>query len=113
MFATGGIHLDLYLLAYREIPTIGPLFLFQVIGSFTLAVLVLMLAWRLVALAGAGFCAATLGGYILSRWVGLFGFHEIGTPAGTWAGVIEIAAIVVLVVYAMYFARGWVSGSMT
>ena len=34
--ATGAIHLDLYLTGYRTIPTIGWLFLLQVIAAFGL-----------------------------------------------------------------------------
>jgi hypothetical protein len=37
---TGAIHLDLYLTGYRHIPTIGPLFLLQIIVAFALAVAV-------------------------------------------------------------------------
>ncbi len=33
---------------------------------------------------------ATLGGYPLSVWVGLFGFTEVRTTAGIVAGIIEI-----------------------
>ena len=36
LFATGAIHLDLYLTGYRTIPTIGWLFLLQVITAFGL-----------------------------------------------------------------------------
>jgi hypothetical protein len=36
LIATGAIHLDLYLTGYRSIPTIGGLFLFQVIAAFVL-----------------------------------------------------------------------------
>jgi hypothetical protein len=39
--ATGAIHLDLYLTGYRSIPTIGWLFLLQVIAAFGLAAAVL------------------------------------------------------------------------
>ena len=39
---------------------------------------------------------ATLAGYLLSVWVGLFGFREVRTTAGIVAGVIEIAAFAVL-----------------
>jgi hypothetical protein len=35
--ASAGIHLDLYLTGYRSIPTIGWLFLLQVIAGFVLA----------------------------------------------------------------------------
>jgi predicted lipoprotein with Yx(FWY)xxD motif len=94
--ATGAIHLDLYLTGYRTIPTIGWLFLLQVISAFVLAAAVLVSGSRLVALAGAGFGLATLAGYLLSIWFGLFGFKEIRTTAGIVAGVIEIATFAVL-----------------
>jgi predicted lipoprotein with Yx(FWY)xxD motif len=95
--ATGGIHLDLYLTGYRTIPTIGWLFLLQVIAAFVLALAVLMTGSPLVAAGGALFAAGTLGGYLLSLRVGLFGFREVRTTAGIVAGVIEVAAFAVLV----------------
>ena len=94
--ATGAIHLDLYLTGYRSIPTIGWMFLLQVITAFGLAAAVLATGRRLIAAAGAGFALATLGGYLLSMWVGLFGFKEIRTTAGIVAGIIEVAAFAVL-----------------
>jgi len=36
--------------------------------------------------AGAGFALSTIGGYILSVWIGLFGFKEVRTTAGIVAG---------------------------
>ena len=107
--ATAAIHLDLYLTGYRSIPTIGWLFLLQVITAFALAAAVLATAFargdglvpRLVAAAGAGFAVATLGGYLLSLWIGLFGFREVRTSAGTVAGVIEVAAFAALAVAAV------------
>lgn len=105
LVATAAIHLDLYVTGYNTIPTIGWLFLLQVIAGFALglAVLVVPLAARsswqpaaLSAAAGAGFAIATLGGYLLSLWIGLFGFREIRTTAGVVAGIIEIAAFAVL-----------------
>jgi len=76
---TGAIHLDLYLTGYRSIPVIGPLFLLQVIAAFGLAAAVLVSGSRLAAMAGAGFALSTLGGYLLSVSIGLFGFTEIRT----------------------------------
>ena len=107
--ATAAIHLDLYLTGYRSIPTIGWLFLLQVIAAFALAAAVLATVFargdglvpRLVAAAGAGFAVATLGGYLLSLWIGLFGFREVRTSAGTVAGVIEVAAFAALAVAAV------------
>jgi predicted lipoprotein with Yx(FWY)xxD motif len=94
--ATGAIHLDLYLTGYRTIPTIGWLFLLQVITAFGLAALIAATGSQLASAAGAGFALSTLGGYALSIWVGLFGFREVRTTAGVVAGVIEVAAVAVL-----------------
>ncbi len=99
--ATGGIHLDLYLTGYRSVPTIGWLFLLQVIAAFALALAVLVSGSRLAAAAGAGFALATLGGYLLSVWIGLFGFKEVRTTAGIVAGVVEVAAFAALAVLAL------------
>ncbi len=94
--ATGGIHLDLYLTGYRTIPTIGPLFLLQVIAAFVLAAGILVLRNWAVSAAGALFALSTLGGYLLSVWVGLFGFKEVRTTAGIVAGVLEVACFAAL-----------------
>jgi predicted lipoprotein with Yx(FWY)xxD motif len=110
LLATGAIHLDLYLTGYRTIPTIGWLFLLQVIAAFGLGLAVLaiprrpaaaVLASRLAAAAGAGFALATLGGYLLTVWIGLFGFKEVRTDAGIAAGLVEVAAFVVLAAFAL------------
>src|SRR5712691_10159527 len=98
--ATGAIHLYLYLTGYRSIPVIGWLFLLQVIAAFGLAAVTLVSGSRLAAAAGAGFALSTLGGYLLSVWIGLFGFKEARTTAGVVAGVIEVAAFAVLAVLA-------------
>jgi predicted lipoprotein with Yx(FWY)xxD motif len=98
---TGAIHLDLYLTGYRSIPVIGWLFLLQVITAGGLAAAVLASGSRLAAAAGAGFALSTLGGYLLSVWIGLFGFREIRTTAGIVAGVIEVAAFAVLAMLAL------------
>jgi predicted lipoprotein with Yx(FWY)xxD motif len=107
LLATAAIHLDLYLTGYRSIPTIGWLFLLQVIAAFALGVAVLaipgrlVIAGRLAAAAGAGFALATLGGYLLTVWIGLFGFKEIRTTAGIIAGLVEVAAFAVLAALAL------------
>ena len=107
LIATAAIHLDLYLTGYQTIPTIGWLFLLQVIAGFALGLAVLaipgrfVLAGRLAAAAGAGFALATLAGYLLSVWIGLFGFTEVRTTAGIVAGVVEVAAFAVLAALAL------------
>jgi predicted lipoprotein with Yx(FWY)xxD motif len=107
LIATAAIHLDLYLTGYRTIPTIGWLFLLQVIAAFGLGLAVLVIPRRLIvparlaAAAGAGFALATLGGYLLSVWIGLFGFTEVRTTAGIVAGLVEVAAFAVLAALAL------------
>ena len=107
LIAIAAIHLDLYLTGYRSIPTIGWLFLLQVISAFGLGLAVLVIpnrlvvASRLAAGAGAGFALATLGGYLLSVWTGLFGFKEVRTTAGIVAGLLEVAAFVSLAALAL------------
>jgi predicted lipoprotein with Yx(FWY)xxD motif len=100
LVASGAIHLDLYLTGYRTIPTIGPLFLLQIIAAFVLAAAILVTGHWLAAAAGAGFAVSTLGGYLLSLWVGLFGFTEVRTTAGIVAGIIDVAAFATLAVVA-------------
>jgi predicted lipoprotein with Yx(FWY)xxD motif len=105
LIATAAIHLDLYLTGYRTIPTIGWLFLLQVITGFLLAALVLATGSRLVAAAGAGFALSTLGGYLLSVQFGLFGFKEVRTTAGIVAGLLEVAAFAALAALALMPSR--------
>src|ERR1700758_1033576 len=117
LVATAAMHLDLYLTGFRTIPTIGPLFLFQVIVGFALALAILAAPFTAltrrpavdasIAAIGAGFAIATLGGYLLSVWVGLFGFHEIRSTAGTVAGILEIAAFGVLLGLAVVLDPPW------
>jgi predicted lipoprotein with Yx(FWY)xxD motif len=96
LVASGAIHLDLYVTGYRTIPTIGPLFLLQVIAAFVLAAAILITGHWVAEAAGALFSVSVLGGYLLSLWVGLFGFTEVRTTAGIWAGIIDVAAFATL-----------------
>jgi len=100
LIASGAIHLDLYLTGYRTIPTIGWLFLLQVIAAFVLGAVIALTGNWLAAAAGAGFAVSTLGGYLLSLRFGLFGFTEVRTTAGIVAGVIDVAAFAVLAIAA-------------
>jgi predicted lipoprotein with Yx(FWY)xxD motif len=109
LVASGGIHLDLYLTGYRTIPTIGWLFLLQVIAAFALAIAIVATGSWLAAAAGAGFALSTLGGYLLSLRVGLFGFTEVRTTAGIVSGIIDVAAFAALAIAAapgLPLARG-------
>ena len=98
---SASIHLDLYLTGYRSIPTIGWLFLLQVIVGFTLTAAALVTRSWVAAAASAVFALTTLSAYLLAVWIGLFGFKEVRTRAGIAAGLIEVAAFAVLALAAI------------
>ena len=77
------------------------MFLLQIIVGFLVAAVVLVTGSRVAAAAGAVFALAALGGYLLSIWAELFGFKEVRTTAGIVAGVVEVAAFVVLATLAL------------
>jgi predicted lipoprotein with Yx(FWY)xxD motif len=98
---SASIHLDLCLTGYRKIPTIGWLFLLQVIVGFMLTIAALVTRSRLAAAASAALALSTLAAYLLAVWIGLFGFKEIRTRAGLAAGLIEVAAFATLALAAV------------
>jgi hypothetical protein len=94
-------------MGYRTIPTIGPLFLVQVIAGALLAVLLLASRRLLLVVAAAGFMIATFVGLLLSIYVGLFGFMD--TLAAPYAGLslgIESAGAAVLAVVGTVLVLG-------
>lgn len=103
LLAAAGVHLDLYLTGYRNIPTIGPLFLVQVASAVIVAVAVAVVVigrsralTALVAAAGAAFALGTVAAYGVSRASSLFGFHEHPSTAGLVAGLLEVGAFIPL-----------------
>jgi hypothetical protein len=99
--ATGAIHLYLYRDGFSAVPTIGRLFLANFVVGVVLGLAVLLrgrVAWSLL---GAGFCLATLAGFLISVHWGLFGYRE--TLSGAWqerAAVVEIAGAIACAVVA-------------
>ena len=90
------VHLDLwYSQGFRDIPTIGPLFLLNAVSGVLIGLVVLSWSHWLPALAAAGFGAGTLVAFYLSVSVGLFGLHEVasGQPQ-VLAQVAEYVAVV-------------------
>jgi hypothetical protein len=90
------VHLDLYAVqGFREIRTIGPLFLLNVVAGLTLGVLVLLWRHWIPPLLAAGYGLATVTAFWISVVHGLFGLHEIaGGSAQVLAEISEYAAIV-------------------
>jgi hypothetical protein len=98
--AMGWIHLYLWADGYREIPTIGTLFLLNGIGAAVLAIALLgapRRALRTVSVLAALFTLGTLAALIGSLTVGVFGFQEyLSAPYVGISIVVESVGIVVL-----------------
>ena len=99
LLAGGVIHYDLWTNGYRHIPTIGPLFLANFVGSIVLAGAVMASRRAGVTLAGILFAAGSLTALILSRTVGVFGFSEtIWTTQAVQTLASELGALATLAV---------------
>jgi hypothetical protein len=95
--SSGLIHLQLWAMGYRTIPTIGPLFLLQGVAGLLLAIVLLLWRRLLVVAAGAGFMVATVAGLLVSIKFGLFGFMDtFAAPYAGLSAVLESAGAVVL-----------------
>lgn len=88
VLVSAAIHLWLWFDGYRDIEVIGPSFMLNAVAGVVIAVL--LLVWRHWAplLLAVGFGAATLGAFVTSTTVGLFGVNE------SWSGGYQLAAAV-------------------
>jgi hypothetical protein len=97
------VHLQLWLDGFRDIAVIGPSFLLNAGAGAVIALL--LLTWRhwIPPLLAVGFGLATLGAFVLSTTVGLFGVHEVwsGRPVLTAAISEVVAALGGLVLLAL------------
>ena len=102
------IHLHLWTEGYRDIPTVGPLFLADAVVGFVLAAVLLVWPRPLAGLLGAGFMISTLGGLIVSLNFGLFGFRESsGASFVIETIILESVGAVALLVWSVAVWNGW------
>ena len=89
------VHLKLWFDGFRDIDKIGPAFMLNAVAGAVIAVLVL--AWRhwVPLLLAVGFGASTLGAFVISASVGLFGVHELWTGGWVWSAAISEAVAIV------------------
>jgi hypothetical protein len=93
---------------YQAIPVIGPAFLVQASGSFAVAVLLVVSGSPVLRVLAAGLVAGALGGFVLSRTVGVDGFVEHGlqpAPQALLSIVFEIAVLLLLVAQRIPFGQ--------
>lgn len=101
---SGFIHAQLYVRSYHFIHVIGPAFHWDAAASFAVAVLLLIRNAGILRLLAAGLCFSGLGGFTMSRTVGLFGFTERGwepspqapLSVGAWVAALVLLAIPVV-----------------
>jgi hypothetical protein len=105
ILVTGGVHLQQYLSGYDAIPTIGPLFLLNAIGSAVVAVGLLMPIERwlgeravgLLASAGVAIGLGSLIALLIAETSTLFGFSEGTLETVMWIAIVaEVAAVLML-----------------
>ena len=95
----GYVHLVLYWRSYHAIPRIGVLFALDIIVAAGVAMALLVRHDTLSIVAAIAHTASALGGFVLSRTIGLWGFKETGltpTPHAAIALAAEAAALILL-----------------
>jgi hypothetical protein len=95
VFISAVVHAILWFDGYRDVDVVGPAFMLNAVGGVVIAIL--LLGWRnwVPLLLAVGFGVATLGAFVLSVTVGLFGFQESLGGVTQWiAAVSEVVAIV-------------------
>jgi hypothetical protein len=105
---SGYVHAKLYVHDYRFIPHIGPMFLLQAAVSFALAVLLPLGGPMILQVAAAGTAVGALGGFLLSRTVGILGFTERGfqpQPDALLSVLSEIATLGLLTAWWIHLLR--------
>lgn len=95
VLVSAAMHLYLWFEGYRDVDIIGPAFLLNAFGGAVIALL--LLVWRhwVPPLLAVGFGLSTVGAFILSTTVGLFGLEESWEGWEVWtAAISELAAVV-------------------
>src|SRR5580692_10530191 len=89
--ASGVIHLYLWgkQYGYRDIPTIGPLFLLQGIAAILIGLLIIVTRRVAALLVAAGLLVASVIALVLAIEVGLFGFKDSWLAPYAWTTLYE------------------------
>lgn len=108
ILVVGAVHLQQYLGDYKSIPTIGPLFLLNAIGSAVIALGLLLplgrwlgerrgeIAHGLLALGGVALGLGALISLYIAETSTLFGFSEGTLETVMWVAIVSEAVAVVL-----------------
>ncbi|MDX6324241.1 MAG: hypothetical protein QOK15_595 [Nocardioidaceae bacterium] len=100
------VHLKLWFDGFRDIDKIGPAFMLNAVAGAVIAVLVLLWRHWIPLFLATGFGAATLGAFVISATVGLFGVHEVWTGGWVWSAAVSEAVAVVAGLWALFREYG-------
>lgn len=89
VLVSAGVHLWLWFVGMGSISVIGPSFMFNAVAG--LAISGLLMFWRhwMPLFLAVGFGASTLGAFVISTTIGLFGLHEQWVGVPVWAAAIS------------------------
>ena len=107
---SAAVHLILWgFEGYRDIEVIGPAFLLNAVAGTVIAVL--LLVWRhwVPAFLVTGFGASTLGAFVISATVGLFGVNE--SWSGGWVLTAAASEVVCIVGGLVLLREAWMARS--
>jgi hypothetical protein len=106
---TGYVHANLYVDGgYRVIHVVGPAFLLLSSSAFAVAVLLLIGGSLVPRLGAAAVAAGALGGFAMSRTIGVFGFTERGlqpAPQALISLISELGALVLVLCWEVMMRR--------
>jgi hypothetical protein len=95
---SAAVHLHLWSSGYRHLPTVGPLFLLQAVAGFILSAVLILTRRVWVAVLSFGLICATIAGFFMAVYGGLFGFRDSwSAPFAGMAFVYEVVSGVLLV----------------
>ena len=96
---SAAVHLHLWSSGYRNLPTVGALFLLQAVAGFFLSAVLILTRRVWAAVLSFGLICATIAGFFMALYVGLFGFRDSwSAPFAGMAFVSEVVSGVLLLV---------------
>lgn len=108
---SAAVHLILWLDGYRDIEVIGPAFLLNAVAGVVIAVLLVLWHHWIPAFLVTGFGASTLGAFVLSATVGLFGVNE--RWSGGWVLTAAASEVICIVGGLVLLREEWPNRSRT
>jgi hypothetical protein len=108
VLVSGVVHLRLWFDGFADLHVIGPAFMLNAVAGLVIAGLLMLWRHWVPPLLAVGFGASTLGAFVLSATVGLFGVHEVWTGGAVLtAAASEVVAVVggLAVLLQMYGGR--------